>query len=132
MSNQIDECSQDDQDADDFEPKLPSARIKNSDSLSLSNKSMRDHVSEGDPLGNLSEGEKTAKEKVLNKIGSGGFFDEINSMKAREEPKSGLLRSVKMHNKRNSSFLWGAGGSALKRKEIGKLSHGSSMNSMMS
>ena len=42
--------------------------------MSLSNKSLRDQ-DEDDPFGNLS-----GREKVVDQMGSGSFFDEIKSM----------------------------------------------------
>jgi hypothetical protein len=61
MSNQIDECSQDDQEADDLDAGMVTFKKKkendNSEELSLTDKSLRDH-SEDDPFGQISEGEK--------------------------------------------------------------------------
>jgi hypothetical protein len=86
----------------------------------------------------LSENEKSCRVNLKeDKIGN-SFFDEIESMKAKDEPKSGLIRQVlNKHARKNSSFLI-LGGSAIKRNEyntfIGKLSAGagSSLNSMAS
>lgn len=85
MSNRIDECSQDDQDG------TPDNSSRNRNPLSLSNKSNRDHISE--EFGGISENEKSCRSNLKeDKIGTGSFFDEIESMKAKEEPKSGLIR----------------------------------------
>jgi hypothetical protein len=120
MSNQIDECSDCDQEADDLDINMVTFKKKkendNSEDEIHSNKSLRD--SADDPFGHLSEGEGTGKAVVgVDQKGTGSFFNEINSMKAYVEPKSGLLRREKNHKKVSSSFMR-RGGSAMKATEF--------------